>query len=90
MADMSVSLLSRSIIKVVTPEGDEVTDQNEIFAFIQNIDSAAAKQIDDTLAKINNLDIDKSVAMKCDKESCGHEWTSEVDFNPSDFFGDGS
>ena len=90
MADMSVSLLSRSIIKVVTPEGDEVTDQNEIFAFIQNIDSAAAKQMDDTLTKINNLDIDKSVAMKCDKESCGHEWTSEVDFNPSDFFGDGS
>ena len=36
---MSVSLLGRSIIKVVTPEGDEVTDPNEIFAFIQNIDS---------------------------------------------------
>jgi hypothetical protein len=90
MADMSVSLLSRSIVKVVTPEGDEVTDQNDIFAFIQNIDSNAAKQIDEVLARINTLDIDKSIAMKCDKESCGHEWTSEVDFNPSDFFGDGS
>tara|TARA_B100000941_G_C28486662_1_gene545396 strand:- start:900 stop:1742 length:843 start_codon:yes stop_codon:yes gene_type:complete len=90
MADMSVSLLSRSIVKVVTPEGDEVTDQNDIFAFIQNIDSNAAKQIDEVLARINTLDIDKSIAMKCDKESCGNEWTSEVDFNPSDFFGDGS
>lgn len=90
MADMSVSLLGRSIIKVVTPEGDEVTDPNEIFAFIQNIDSNAAKKIDETLAKINSLDIDKKIELKCAKESCGHVWTSEVDFNPTDFFGTGS
>ena len=90
MADMSVSLLGRSIIKVVTPEGEEVTDQEEIFAFIQNIDSNAAKKIDEVLASVNNLDIDKSVVMKCEKESCGNEWTSQVDFNPTDFFGDGS
>ena len=90
MADMSVSLLGRSIIKVVTPEGEEVTDHEEIFAFIQNIDSNAAKQIDEVLASVNNLDIDKSVVMKCEKESCGNEWTSQVDFNPTDFFGDGS
>lgn len=90
MADMSVSLLGRSIVKVVTPEGDEVTDPNEIFAFIQNIDSNAAKKIDETLAKINSLDVDKKIELKCAKESCGHEWTSEVDFNPTDFFGTGS
>ena len=90
MADMSVSLLGRSIVKVVTPEGDEVTDPNEIFAFIQNIDSSAAKKIDEILAKINSLDIDKKIELKCAKESCGHEWTSEVDFNPTDFFGIGS
>ena len=61
MADMSVSLLARSIIKVVTPDGDEVSDPNEIFAFIQNIDSTSAKRIDEVLAKINSLDIDKKV-----------------------------
>lgn len=90
MADMSVSLLARSIIKVVTPDGDEVSDPNEIFAFIQNIDSTSAKRIDEVLAKINSLDIDKKVELTCAKETCGNVWTSEIDFNPTDFFGDGS
>ena len=90
MADMSVSLLSRSIVKVTTPDGEEETDPNEIFAFIQNIDSKAAKQIDDLLGKINSLDIEKKMEMRCEKESCKNEWTTEVEFNASDFFADGS
>jgi len=90
MADMSVSLLGRSIVKVVTPDADEVSNPDEIFAFIQNIDSSAAKQIDEVLAKINNLDIDKKIELTCSKESCGNVWVSEVDFSPTDFFGVGS
>ena len=90
MADMSVSLLSRSIVKVVTPDNEEVTDSNEIYNFIQNIDSASAKAVDDVLAKINSLDIDKKVEMSCEKESCKNSWTTEIEFNVSDFFGDGS
>ena len=90
MADMSVSLLSRSIVKVTTPDGEEETDPNEIFAFIQNIDSKAAKQIDDLLGKINSLDIEKKMEMRCEKESCKNEWTTEVEFNASDFFAGGS
>ena len=87
---MSVSLLSRSIVKVVTPDNEEVTDSNEIYNFIQNIDSASAKAVDDVLAKINSLDIDKKVEMSCEKESCKNSWTTEIEFNVSDFFGDGS
>tara|TARA_B100000963_G_scaffold361074_2_gene394724 strand:+ start:304 stop:1149 length:846 start_codon:yes stop_codon:yes gene_type:complete len=90
MADMSVSLLSRSIVKVTTPDGEEETDPKEIFAFIQNIDSKAAKQIDELLGKINSLDIEKKMEMRCEKESCKNEWTTEVEFNASDFFADGS
>jgi len=90
MADMSVSLLARSVVKVVTPEGDEVTNQEEIFVFVQNIDSASAKKIDETLGKINSLDIDKKVEMTCEKESCKHTWITTVEFNASDFFGVGS
>ena len=90
MADMSVSLLARSIIKVVTPDGDEVSDPNEIFAFVQNIDSKAAKQMDEVLAKINSLDVDKRLELTCEKEDCKNVWTTEVEFNASDFFEDGS
>jgi len=90
MAEISVSMLARSIIKAVTPEGDEVTDPNEIFAFVQNIDSAAAKSIDDVLSKINSIDIDKRIQMNCEKESCKNVWETEVEYNASDFFGTGS
>jgi len=90
MAEMSVSMLARSIIKVVTPEGDEVTDPNEIFAFVQNIDSGAAKRIDAVLEKINSLDIDKKISFTCEKENCKHEWTTEIEFNAADFFAGGS
>ena len=90
MAEMSVGLLAKSIIKVVTPDGEEVTDPNEIYDFVQNIDSAAAKKLDEVLSKINNLDIDKRLDMVCSNEECKHNWTTEVDFNPTDFFAVGS
>ena len=90
MAEMSVSMLSRSVMKVVTPDGDEVSDPNEIFAFVQNIASKAAKQMEEVLAKINSLDVDKRLELTCEKEDCKNVWTTEVEFNASDFFEDGS
>ena len=90
MADMSVSLLARSIIKVVTPEGEEVSDPNEIFAFVQNVDSKAVKLIDEVLAKINSLNIDKRVELECSVDTCKNVWTTEIEFNPADFFAVGS
>ena len=90
MADISVSLLARSIKKVVTPEGDEVTDVNEIHDFLQNIDSKAARQIDEQLNTINTLNIDKKIELTCQSEKCKNVWTTEVDINPTDFFVAGS
>ena len=90
MADMSVSLLARSIQKIVTPEGEEESHPNEIFAFLQNIDSKAAKQIDEKLAEINGLDIDKRISLVCQKEKCKKEWETTLDINPTDFFVAGS
>ena len=90
MADISVSLLARSIVKVVTPDGEEETHANEIFAFLQNIDSTAAKAIDSKLAEINALDIDKKVSLVCQNEKCKKEWETTLDINPTDFFVAGS
>jgi len=90
MADMSVNLLARSVVKVTTPDGDEISDQNEIYAFVQNIDSHSAKAIDKTLSKINSLDIDKRIEMTCEKEDCKNTWTTDVEFNAADFFVAGS
>ena len=90
MADVSVALLGRSIQKVITPEGDEVTNPNEIHRFLQNIDSKAAKVIDEKLSEINTLNIDKKIELKCQGEKCDHTWQTELDINPTDFFVAGS
>ena len=92
MADMSVSLLARSIVKVITPAPDSetVTNPNEIHNFLQNIDSKAAKLIDSTLSKINTLNINKNIELICENEKCKNKWTTEIDINPTDFFVAGS
>ncbi len=90
MADMSVSLLARSIQKIVTPEGDEESHAGEIFTFLQNIDSTAARKIDEKLAEINSLDIDKRISLTCDDSKCSKEWETVLDINPTDFFVTGS
>ena len=90
MADMSVSLLARSIMKIVTPDGDQESNPNEILNFLQNIDSTAAKQIDEQLAEINSLNIEKKCEIECQNESCKNVWTTELDINPTDFFAAGS
>jgi len=90
MADMSVQLLARSIIKIVTPDGDQENDPNEILTFLQNIDSKAAKQIDEKLSEINALNVEKKVELECQNESCKNNWVTELDINPTDFFVGGS
>jgi hypothetical protein len=90
MADMSVSLLARSIMKIVTPDGDQENNPTEILNFLQNIDSTAAKQIDEKLAEINSLNIEKKCEIECQNESCKNVWTTELDINPTDFFAGGS
>ena len=90
MADMSVSLLARSIMKIVTPDGDQENNPTEILNFLQNIDSTAAKQIDEKLAEINSLNIEKKCEIECQNESCKNVWTTELDINPTDFFAAGS
>jgi len=90
MADMSVSLLARSIQKIVTPDGEQENNPTEILNFLQNIDSKAAKQIDEKLAEINALNIEKKCEIECQNESCKHVWTTELDINPTDFFVAGS
>ena len=87
---MSVQLLARSIIKIVTPDGDEENNPNEILTFLQNIDSKAAKQIDEKLSEINALNVEKKVELECQNESCKNVWTTELDINPTDFFVAGS
>jgi len=82
---MNLEMLSDCIMKIVVP-GAEVTDRMAIYAFICNVAKPWVEKIDKKLKEVNSIGIDKSLRVKCSKETCGHEWTTEVEFNPSTFF----
>lgn len=84
ITDLTMEALADSIIKIVIPDG-EVTDKADITEFIQNISKVWTEKLQDTLDGINSKGIDKTYDVVCEK--CQHEWKSEVDFNPTTFFG---
>ena len=50
--------------------------------------AAAGKLVEEKLAEINGAGINKKLDVQCTK--CDHEWTTEVEFDPTSFFGNGS
>lgn len=83
MTALNNEAISDSVIAVVVPEG-KVTDRRAIIEFIQNCEAGWTREIEKKLLEINQLGVDKSLQLKCDK--CGHEWEDSIEFNPSSFF----
>jgi hypothetical protein len=84
---VSQSLLAECVYKVVTPAGT-VDDRKNIHEFLGNVPRSWSKMIDEALRGLNDKSLDKRVALKC--QSCGHEWTTEIEFDPINFFVQGS
>jgi hypothetical protein len=87
LTSLNTGAMVDSILSVIVPEG-EVTDKLQIANFIKNIDRSMTAKIENRLRELNNMGIDKRIDMKC--EGCGHEWPTEIEFNPSSFFAQGS
>lgn len=87
MTEMTTHMTAASIERVVVPES-VVTDPAAILEFLQNIPVEWDKKIEEALKALNEMGMDKSIAVVC--ESCSHEWTTQVEFDPSSFFGQGS
>jgi hypothetical protein len=88
MAELNIEILSNAIIKVIVPQENEddmvVTNKNHINEWVRGISKAQADVIIDKLNVINELGITRDVGITCD--SCGHEFDTRVEFNPSNFF----
>lgn len=79
--------LVECVYKVVTPEAT-VEDPAQIAEFMLNIPRDWTRKVETVLREINEKALDKRIHLKC--PSCGHEWTTEVEFDPVNFFVQGS
>lgn len=82
---LNLELLADCVMKVVVP-GSEVTDRKQIVDFIANVPKPWVEKVDAKLRELNKLGMDKSLAVKCANATCNHEWTTELEFDPSNFF----
>jgi len=78
------SIARESIIKILLPNQDEVSDQTFIDEWLNKIKAPEYKLIRDKLATISAETIDRTFKFVC--ESCKTENTMEVNFDPANFF----
>lgn len=93
MADLNISILANSIIKVIIPqEGDVddivVEDRDYIKDWVMGIGKVDADVILDEANRVNNHGIKREVDAKCPE--CGHEYDQRLEYNPASFFDLGS
>lgn len=84
---LNMRALAASIAKVVVP-GSVVSDANYVSEFIANTDRNWIEKIETRLKEVNQLGIDRTIAVQCEK--CEHEWKAAIEFDPSTFFAKGS
>lgn len=87
ISQLNMKITADCVIKVVIPDGT-VTDRAQIAEFVTNMPRKWFTVLDEKIKEINALGIDKNISVTCQK--CSHEWTTEVQFDPANFFAPGS
>ena len=74
-------------VEIITDEKEKlfVKDRDDVNEWLHNIDRLMVDRIREKIIEINQIGIDKSMPIVC--ETCEHEWTTHIEFNPTDFFG---
>jgi len=87
LAKLNFELINDAIVKVVfTDENNEeqvITNKKHIGEFIANIDKTSVDVIDEKLAEINKVGIQRTFEAVC--KECGEKWEADVEFNPVNF-----
>jgi len=61
-----------------------VTNREVIREFLENSENSVGKQIEESIAKVNNIGVNKNILLEC--ESCQHQFEHEIGFDPVNFF----
>lgn len=89
--DLTISTMdvyANCIYKIVTEDGNIVTDHDEIYEWLKQIDNTSFEAIRDKLSEINSRGVKSEELVKC--VECDYEWNQPFDTNPTDFFVTGS
>lgn len=84
MTSYTVKNVSGTILKIVTPEGETVTDTDFIEDFVTNSERQLFDQVKKKVDAVNQGIPDKSVKHTC--QECSHEYTSPFTFDQASFF----
>lgn len=84
MAQTNIDMLCSCVLKIVMPNGDEVTNEKHIKEFLVNSDKRVLKSVDDMVKDINSVGVNKNFEAVCQK--CEHSWETGIDYNPVNFF----
>lgn len=88
MVELGQQLLSGCLLKVVTPEGEEVTNRAHLSEWLRNLDRASVDRLEQELKKFQEYGIIREVGVKCDY--CGEDYKTDMLFDPTNFFTEGS
>ena len=80
---LNFEMISDCIIKIVDGTAS-FTNKKHINDFVSNVPKPWVEKISEKLKSMNTKGIDKSLHISCSE--CKHEWDTEVEFNPSNFF----
>jgi hypothetical protein len=84
MTNYTVQNITSSINHIVTPEGVQVSDRDQINEFVKHSERTFFEALRKRVKQVNEGIPEKTVHTKCD--SCGHEYTTPFTFDPANFF----
>jgi len=85
IANLNLDLITDCVVSIISPTA-EVTNRKHIKEFLQNAPKQYISAINEAMKVFQETGIDRSIHLVCHTEGCGHEWTSEISFDPSHFF----
>ena len=88
VASLNFELICDSVSSIsgTGEDGDDflVTDRKQIQEFLENTDRSVGKAIEEKVADVNKIGVDKEVQLECEK--CEVQFTKEIGFDPVNFF----
>jgi len=86
ITDKTIDILSKSILKVLIPDGRVIDNQDFIKEYVKNISSELVVKLNNEVIKLNDYGIKSTLEMEC--PCCGNKWDEKFyGFNQTDFFG---
>ncbi|ASV44759.1 baseplate hub [Agrobacterium phage Atu_ph07] len=85
ITDLNLERLADCVISVSVPNG-VVTDYENIKEFIKNTDRVTINKIKEVLKTSADCGLNKKIDVTCPTEGCGHEYQTDLIFDPAHFF----